>query len=580
MEITLHRPAALPLATLDAVHRLLLAGGEVEPRELEERLAKVVALALLRDGETVLGVAAIKPRRPRYAAKVAAASGFDLGDRRRELGYVHVVPALRGKGWGRRLVAVALAGAGGEPLYATTRADNPAIAGILRRFGFRPVGRPWRSSRRGRGPLMLWATADWRARQPGSRWASIGRRLGRLARQAPPPPTALLLSLGGEDWTAIRLAGAMKRAGFDIAIAAPARSLPIESRHADRLVPFGIPGDCAWRLRLRLRRIMAAAEPAVVVPVNHRAIAFVHHVAATLDRRPEAVAAGLRRSLGDPATIADRLLKHRTLAVARSVGVPVPVGGTAATVEEAIGLARAVGFPAVLKASFGAGGNGVAVCRSPAEVETAFPHLAVADPARPQRAGPRWLPAPLPIDVQAFVDGTPAMSSAVAKDGQVLAVLSAIAIETAGANGPATVVRLMHHPEIEAMTAAMVGAFGASGFASFDFLIDRRTSEPCLVECNPRPIGITPLGALVGCDLVAAFRAFVDGAAAPPATATARSEATVALFPRALVRDPPSAYLRTGLHDVPTDEPAAVARFLEKRGLSLDPLPPMLEAAE
>jgi urea carboxylase len=324
---------------------------------------------------------------------------------------------------------------------------------------------------------------------------------------------------------------------------------------------------------------VAAVDPAVVVPANHRAMAFVHHLATATDRRPEAVAGKLRRSLGNPATISDRLLKHRTLATARAIGVRTPPGGTVATAEDAVALAGAIGFPVVLKATFGAGGHGVAVCRSAAEVEAAFPSLLAGRP-RPRRPGPRWLPPPGPIDLQAFVDGTPAMSCAVAKEGRVLAVLSAVAVETMGTNGPASVLRLLHHPEIERMTAAMAEGFGASGFISFDFLIDRRTGEPVLVECNPRPIGIALLGYLVGCDLMAAFRAFVDGAAVPPVPATARSEATVALFPRALVRDPPSAYLGTCFHDVPTDEPAAVARFLEWRGLSLDPAPALLEAAE
>ncbi len=96
-------------------------------------------------------------------------------------------------------------------------------------------------------------------------------------------------------------------------------------------------------------------------------------------------------------------------AAARDAGVPLlpGSGGAVADVEEAVVVARACGFPVLLKAAFGGGGKGMRICAdevalrrnfdiTSAEAEAAFSNGAVFVE--------RFLPAPRHIEVQVAAD--------------------------------------------------------------------------------------------------------------------------------------------------------------------------------
>ena len=116
-----------------------------------------------------------------------------------------------------------------------------------------------------------------------------------------------------------------------------------------------------------------------------------------------------------------------------------------------------------------------------------------------------------------------------------------------------------------ASSERMVAALGATGFLSFDFMIERATGNAFLLECNPRPNHVTHLGGRLGVDLCSALHAGLR----PPARAGSRDtpplgphdSGTIALFPQEWLRAPDSAALHDGYHDVPWDDPDLVVRL-------------------
>src|SRR5690606_8722662 len=77
-------------------------------------------------------------------------------------------------------------------------------------------------------------------------------------------------------------------------------------------------------------------------------------------------------SLGRPERLAERSSKLQTLELARSIGVRTPRESKVASLAEGRQVAASFGYPVILKLSHGAGGNGVRLCRTAGELDTAF----------------------------------------------------------------------------------------------------------------------------------------------------------------------------------------------------------------
>ena len=75
-----------------------------------------------------------------------------------------------------------------------------------------------------------------------------------------------------------------------------------------------------------------------------------------------------------PETIEAMGLKHRARELAREVDVPLVPGsnGLLQNADEAVTLARKIGFPVMLKSTAGGGGMGLVVCSTADEVEVKF----------------------------------------------------------------------------------------------------------------------------------------------------------------------------------------------------------------
>lgn len=102
-------------------------------------MAAIVAVA--REGRSVVGVGAIKRKRPQYAASVSRHSGFVVGGDWHEFGYVAVSASHQGQGLSRRLTTKLISAFSDQRLFATT--SNTRMKRTLANAGFAPRGNEW-----------------------------------------------------------------------------------------------------------------------------------------------------------------------------------------------------------------------------------------------------------------------------------------------------------------------------------------------------------------------------------------------------------------------------------------------------
>lgn len=124
--------------------------GEVDSCGLQRRIRAAHCLMFLFDPDReTCGVSSLKRPADSYRAKVfrRAHSNAPPVSYPLELGWIVVSPTYRDKKLSRRLVAELLPKAGGDLIYATTRADNTPMRRTLKHSGFREEGVSYRSVR-------------------------------------------------------------------------------------------------------------------------------------------------------------------------------------------------------------------------------------------------------------------------------------------------------------------------------------------------------------------------------------------------------------------------------------------------
>jgi biotin carboxylase len=251
--------------------------------------------------------------------------------------------------------------------------------------------------------------------------------------------------------------------------------------------------------------------------------------------------------------------------IAQEEGIRVPTTVGIANLDELRPQIAHTGFPVVLKADGTSGGIGVRVAQTMEEAERAFRTLQA--PPLLARAAKRALvdrdktlvwPSLLRrrhvVSAQSFIEGREATSTVACWQGKVLAGLHFEVINKRSSAGPATVMRLVDNPEMSAAVEKMVHRLNLSGLHGFDFMLESQSGNAYLIEINPRTtqVGHLTLGARR--DLPAALFAAMSGSAVQPSAKLTDND-VITLFPQEWMRDPASAFLRTGYHDVPWAEP-------------------------
>jgi ATP-grasp domain len=324
-----------------------------------------------------------------------------------------------------------------------------------------------------------------------------------------------------------------------------------------------------------LASAIRAMKPDLVVPCDERALTHLHALHAALPAGDD-LRQLIERSLGDPAGYAAVRSRGKALELAARDGTLEPSSRELRSEADVRNWCASRPLPAVIKADGTWGGAGVEVVDSLTSALAAFRRmsrplatwrvmkflLSNRDPF-PVRG---WLDRTRPgVIGQDFISGRAANIMVACWQGEVLASVGAVALETAKDFGAATIVRLISHPEMEAVATRLVRRLGMSGFCGIDFILEDGSGKAFMIELNPRAtqLGHLPFGPTGS--LVSVFLARLRGETATAVKGPRIAEqGTVAFFPQAWLADANSPLLPLAYPDIPWQDPALVAELLQR----------------
>jgi carbamoylphosphate synthase large subunit len=282
----------------------------------------------------------------------------------------------------------------------------------------------------------------------------------------------------------------------------------------------------------------------------------------------------IERSIGSPESFPIVIARASFMELARQEGIRVPKTAVLADARDLEAWASLMGFPMVLKADGSSSGEGVRIAYTLTEAKRAL--RALQAPPQLIRVAKRvlidrdgtWIRPALErrhsvVNAQEFVTGRDATSLVACWKGEVLAALHFEVINKQYERGPSSVLRLIENEEIADVTKKAARRLNISGLHGFDFLLEKATEKPYLIEMNPRPTQVGHLALGPGRDLIAALNAAVSGKPIPK-TRQVTDNPTIALFPQEWSRDPQSAFLNSAYHDIPWEEPDLIRDCLCK----------------
>lgn len=369
---------------------------------------------------------------------------------------------------------------------------------------------------------------------------------------------------------------AFAQAGCEVEAMCPSGHLLTRLRAVRRIHSYS-----GLRPMKSIRTAIDAAKPDLVVPCDDLATKHLHHLH-TKEKRPggesSRILALLERSLGHHARYSTVDSRNEFIALAREEGVRAPKTAIVTNASDLRAWLNENGLPAVLKVDGTHGGAGTEIVCSMEEAESAFHKLNVgilmtraakrAVVGRDMTFARSWLRNhKAVVNVQSFVAGPDASSSAACWQGEVLAMIQFEVLNKTNPKGSASVLRLINNPGISAAVRKMVSRLGLSGLVGFDFIIEERTGDAHLIELNARATQTCHLQLGEGCDLAAALRSKVSGECVRNAPRVTDNQ-VIALFPQEWLKRPDSAFLRSGYHDVPWEEPELVRAGTQYRGQS------------
>jgi len=316
---------------------------------------------------------------------------------------------------------------------------------------------------------------------------------------------------------------------------------------------------------------ITATKPDLIVPGDDVATRHLHDLYHRERRHGKARAPMcefIERSLGAPESFPIVYARTAFMQLAQEEGVRAPQTKIIRSTNDLRAWVAQMGFPTVLKADCTSGGSGVRIVHTLEEAERALqvlkaPPLFARAAKRAVLDGDKRLVWPSlfrhrsTVNAQAFIAGREATSTVACWKGAVLASLHFEVLNKAKSAGHATVVRLIENAEMSAASERMVSRLNLSGLHGFDFIVESHSGNTYVIEINPRATQVGHLTLGLGRDLPAALYAAVSGEAVQPAPKMTENN-TIALFPHEWIRDPASAFLRLGYHDVPWEEPELV----------------------
>lgn len=391
----------------------------------------------------------------------------------------------------------------------------------------------------------------------------------------------VLIAATSHWFTTARLALALANAGCVVEAVCPPRHPLSQASAVQRIHTYQ-----GLRPLVSLNQAIAAAQPDLLVPGDDRATWHLYELYVREQRNNGKGAFTcdlIERSIGAPENLPVVHARSSFMKLAREEGIRVPETEVIVSPVELRKWIARVGSPTILKADGSSGGEGVRIVRTFHEAEHAFKLLQA--PPLVARAAKRALidhdktlvwPSlrrqRSVVNAQAFVPGHEATSTFACWKGKVLAELHFEVLKKRDSAGPATVVRWIDKAEMSTAAAKIARRLGLSGLHGLDFMIETHTGNPYLIEMNPRATQVGHLRLGLGRDIPAALYAAMSGEAVQPCPKITDNE-TIALFPQEWTRDPGSAFLRSGYHDVPWDEFELIRACIRKGCSRVPPNP-------
>ncbi len=383
-----------------------------------------------------------------------------------------------------------------------------------------------------------------------------------------------ILVFGTQDYPlAVRISLALADVGFPVATLTHTKHPVRQTRRIQRHFPY--------HSRFRFSSILSAINrwsPDLIVCTDDLAVrvlqALHERVAARDDEAGRRVASLIERSLGPPTSFPAMRDKSVFLALAESEGLRCPKTIVIPASHAFEPLDPEITYPVVVKADHSDGGRCVRTVNRNADLRTVVWELQTPDNWWARRflgailaseaLGVLKLPLRRTISLQQYVLGRPSNRAVLCWKGKVLAGISVEAVETTQDCGPASVVKVIDHPEMTLACERMVERLQLSGFVGFDFILDS-ANRAWLLEMNPRVTQTCHFVLADGTDFAASLCAQMNRMPARSQPATVYQD-LIALFPNEVRRSPSSQYLRSCQHDVPWDEPELVRCMLNQGG--------------
>jgi ATP-grasp domain len=366
-------------------------------------------------------------------------------------------------------------------------------------------------------------------------------------------------------WPSVaRYAGGFAAAGCEVYALSPDGAPVCVSRYVHKHYKYSALGRS-------LAAAIADCAPDLIVACDDRAVTHLIELHGRA-KSGSPVAALIEHSLGKPENYARVVSRYGSLSELREAGVRVPDTFPAADEAELDAALAKTGFPAVLKSDGSWGGEGVAVVHNREEARAAF-HKLSNPPSRlrsvlraARRRDAHYLldalaPQRHSICVQQFISGKAANSAFAAWQGKVVGTIYYDVLMAEALIGPPNVIRRTDCPQIDRATHVVAERFGLSGLHGIDFIRDD-SGAAYAIEINPRATQGGTLAFGPRHDLPSALATAAFGT--PAGLREAIANDVVTLFPREWRRDPTSAWLTAGYHDIPWDDPAVLMTTIGK----------------
>jgi predicted ATP-grasp superfamily ATP-dependent carboligase len=170
------------------------------------------------------------------------------------------------------------------------------------------------------------------------------------------------------------------------------------------------------------------------------------------------------------------------------------------------------------------------------------------------------------ITVEQFIDGQLCSIVGVAYEGDLLASVVSERTHCHPEKGPGTARLYFDLPEVQTFAKRIIEETQYNGFFGMDFILERPSNLPYIIEWNTRFTPPGAVGKVCGVDLCSALHARMSGQQIPEMKVN--EGLRFAHYPEEWVRDPHSPLIQSAPNDKPEDDPdllAAFERYIEEQ---------------